>query len=83
MSQINIKSEEVVGLLDRIVALTGEGKTEAVKNALELYEAQLLGRSDIADQIAWIRDNIHPLIDPAYLGKAPTKEEIERELDLV
>lgn len=83
MSQINIKSSEVVGLLDRIVSLTGEGKTEAVKAALELYELQLLGRADITEQIAWCRENIHPLIDPAHLGRAPTKEEIERQLDLV
>ncbi len=80
MKQVNIKNDDVATLLDRIVARTGEGKTEAVRSALELYERQILGRSDIAAQIEWLRENVHSLVEPQHLQ--PSKAEVERELEL-
>lgn len=82
MKQVNIKNDDVASMLDRIVARTGEGKTEAIRSALELYERQILGRSDIAAQIEWIRENVHSLVEPEHLGRQPSKAEVERELKL-
>ncbi len=82
MSQISIKNPEVAKLLGRVAALTGEGKTEAVRSALELYERKILGQSDVLAQIEWIRTNVHPFVSAEHLGEAPSKEEVEQELEL-
>lgn len=37
MRQINIKNDTVADFLDRAVEATGQGKTEAVISALEVY----------------------------------------------
>ncbi len=82
MRQFSIKNKNASDLLDRITASTGQGKTEAVINALELYERKLRGQSEAEAQIEWIRNNIHPLVRPEFLGMAPSKAEIEEELEL-
>ena len=62
--------------------MTGEGKTEAVVHALELYQAQLLGTAGAERVIASIRTSVHPYVAPERKGRAPTKEEIEAELEM-
>jgi len=42
MRQFSIEDNHAAELLDRITALTGQDKTEAVIRALELYEGSLL-----------------------------------------
>lgn len=42
MGQLSIKNERAADLLERITRLTGQGKTEAVIQALELYQTKLL-----------------------------------------
>lgn len=83
MKQVNVKNDEVADMLNRIVARTGEGKTEAIRSALELYERQLLGRSDVAAQIQWIKENVHALVGPEHLGRQPPKAVVEQELELI
>lgn len=82
MKQFSIKNDEAADLLERITARTGEGKTEAIKRALALYERKLLGESDVIAQIEWIKDHVHPFVDPQFLGRAPSKSQIESELEL-
>jgi len=82
MRQFSIKNEHAVELLERITRLTGEGKTEAVVQALELYQAQLLGAAGAERVIASIRTAVHPYLSAEHRGRAPTKEEIEAELEM-
>lgn len=82
MRQINIKNKTASDLLDRITGSTGQGETEAIISALELYDRQLRGQSEVEAQIDWIRNNVHPAVKPEFLGKAPSKAEIEEELEL-
>lgn len=82
MRQFSIKNEHAVDLLERITRLTGEGKTEAVVQALELYQAELLGTAGADRVIASIRAEVHPFVAPERQGRAPSKAEIEAELEL-
>ena len=51
-------------------------------HALELYQAQLLGTAGAERVIASIRTSVHPYVAPERKGRAPTKEEIEAELEM-
>lgn len=82
MRQISIKNDHAVELLERITRLTGEGKTEAVVRALELYQAELLGTAGAERVIASIRTAVHPYVSPQHTGRAPTKAEIEADLEM-
>ena len=82
MRQFSIKNDRAAALLEQITRLTGEGKTEAVVRALELYRTKLLGRHDAAAVVDSIREGVHPQVLPAYRGRAPGKAEIEDELGL-
>jgi len=82
MRQFSIKNDRAAELLERITRLTGEGKTEAVVHALELYQAKLLGEREAEAVITSIRRAVHPYVLPAYRGKAPSKSEIEDELGM-
>ncbi len=82
MRQFSIKSEKAAALLDAVTRLTGEGKTEAVIRALELYQASLLGNRETEAVIRSLRENVHAHLKPEHLGHAPSKEEIEAELDM-
>lgn len=82
MRQINIKNETATDLLDDVVRATGQGKTEAVIHALELYLKSLDAskRAEAAIQLA--RERLHPTIDPKHLGKTPSKREQEELLGM-
>jgi hypothetical protein len=82
MRQFSIKNERAADLLDRITRFTGEGKTEAVIRALELYEGSLMQSPDVAARIESIRHAVHGQVRPEYRGKAPGKSEIEAELGM-
>ncbi|MCA9837410.1 MAG: hypothetical protein KC422_10850 [Trueperaceae bacterium] len=47
MKQFSIKNDQASELLDKPTKLTGQGKTETVIKALELYESSLSKRKDI------------------------------------
>ena len=82
MRQFSIKNDHAVELLERITRLTGEGKTEAVVQALELYQAELLGGARAQRVIASIRTAVHPYVSQEHKGRAPAKAEIEAELEM-
>lgn len=82
MRQFSIKNDHAVELLERITRLTGEGKTEAVVKALELYQAELMGTAGAEGVIASIRTAVHPHVSPEHKGRAPGKAEIEAELEM-
>lgn len=82
MRQFSIKNEQAADLLEQIISFTGEGKTEAVIHALELYQSNLLGNRDAAATIAAIRQHVHPHIAPEYKGRVPSKAELEAELGM-
>lgn len=78
---VNIKNPQVEQLLDEVVRLTGETKTEAIRRALEerrqrlamqgvtlAYEARLL---------AFLEEEIWPTIPEEVRGKRLSKEEEE------
>lgn len=82
MGQFSIKNERAAELLERIIRLTGQGKTEAVIQALELYQARLLADEDARRVITSIQEYVHPHVKPAWRGRAPSKAEIEAELGM-
>ena len=82
MRQINIKNDAAADLLDRVVAATGQGKTDAVIHALELYLKSLDASRRAEAAIALVRERLHPTIDPESLGKAPGKREQEELLGM-
>jgi hypothetical protein len=82
MRQISIKNDRAAGLLEQITRLTGQGKTEAVIQALELYRAKVLADRETQAVIASIKKNVHAHVIPENKGKAPSKTEIEAELGM-
>ncbi len=82
MRQINIKNSAAADLLDRVVAATGQGKTDAVIHALELYLKSLDASKRAEAAIALVRERLHPTIEPEHLGKAPSKSEQEELLGM-
>lgn len=81
---LNIKNQDVDNLVDQVVEMTGESKTEAVRRALEerLHRLALrVPRDREYDRlIAFLEDEIWPQIPPELLGKSISKEEEEEIL---
>jgi antitoxin VapB len=78
---LNIKNQDVERLLDEIVQMTGESKTEAIRKALDERRQRLVlhtvtPRSE-ARLLAFLEDEIWPQVPPELLGKPITKEEEE------
>lgn len=82
MKQISIKNQCAAELLEQVSRLTGQGKTETIIHALELYRAKLLADREIAAVVASIKEHIHPHIRTEYRGKRPTEAEIEADLGM-
>lgn len=82
MRQINIKNDTAAELLDDVLKVTGQGKTEAVITALELYLKSLEASKRAEAAIALVNQRLHPVIDPEYLGGAPSKAEQEELLGM-
>lgn len=64
MRQINIKNDTAAELLDRAVEATGQGKTEAVISALEVYLKSLEASNRAEAATKLVRERLHPAIDP-------------------
>jgi antitoxin VapB len=76
---LNIKNPDVERLLDELVQLTGETKTEAIRKALD-ERHQRLALQAIAPRnetrlLAFLEEEIWPIVPPELLGKTLTKEE--------
>jgi antitoxin VapB len=83
---LNIKDEETEALVARIVALTGETQTEAVRRAAQ-ERLNTLGhdlperRKMTAEEIeTWLETEIWPKVPKELLGKSISKAEREEIL---
>ncbi len=78
---LNIKNPEVERLLDDIVGMTGESKTEAIRKALDerrrRLQLQSVAPRSEARLYAFLENEIWPQVPPELLGKPITKEEEE------
>lgn len=78
---LNIKNKDVEKLLEEVVNLTGESKTEAVRQALEERHRRLVlhgvGNGDRPDLHAFLESEIWPQVPADQLGIALTKAEVE------
>lgn len=78
---LNIKNHEVENLVERVVQITGESKTEAVRQALaervDRLSLRFIRYSKRAKLMALLEDEIWPLVPPELLGTKLTKEERE------
>lgn len=78
---VNIKNKDVEKLLDEVVQITGESKTEAVRKALEERRQRLVMssviRSDEDRILSFLREEVWPYIPEDVRGKRLTKEEEE------
>jgi antitoxin VapB len=77
MMSLNIKNKEVDRLLQEVVSLTGESKTEAVRRALAERRQRLslhyVGAGDGRRLLAFLQDEIWPQIPDELLGTRLTK----------
>lgn len=81
---LNIKNVHVEQLAEEVAALTGESKTEAIRQALLERRARLRSRLPAQDRAARIHSflerEVWKRVPRAQLGKAPSKAERERIL---
>ena len=82
MKQINIKNSVAADLLDEVMAATGQGKTDAVICALELYLKSLDASKRAEAATVLVRERLHPMIELEHLGRAPSKREQEELLGM-
>jgi antitoxin VapB len=81
---MNIKNPEVEHLVEEVVELTGESKTEAVRQALQERKERLSFR--VAPRrrgesfLEFLEDEIWPNIPESELGRQLTREEEEETL---
>ncbi len=78
---LNIKNPDVERLVDELVRLTGESKTEAIRKALDERHLRLalqgmMPRSE-ARLLAFLEDEIWPHVPPDVLGRRISKAEEE------
>jgi antitoxin VapB len=83
---LNIKNQDVETLLDSVVKMTGESKTEAVRKALEERHHKLALSSmtshDHNRVNNFLAEEIWTQIPPDLLGSTLSKEEEEKILGL-
>lgn len=81
---LNIKNQDVERLVEQVVQVTGESKTEAVRRALEermqRLSLQVTGDRDWDRLIAFLEDEIWAQIPPELLGTTISKAEEEQIL---
>jgi len=76
-----VKNDYAAELLDKVLIQTGQGKTEAITTALELYLKNLAAR-ERAEEALRLAEEIHKLLPETALGQVPSKEEQEALLGL-
>lgn len=78
---VNIKNRDVENLLNEVVKLTGETKTEAIRKALEERRKRLSIHFAMPDKhqrlMALLEEEIWPQIPAEQIGKRLSKEEEE------
>ena len=81
---LNIKNQEVEDLLEAVISITGESKTEAVRKALE-ERKQRLGTQFVSQPseerlLAFLQDEIWRHIPEQLLGTTISRSEEEEIL---
>ena len=83
---LNIKNQEVERLVNEVVAVTGESKTEAIRLALAERRARLRQRVDPAARSErrrrFLEREIWDKVPDDQKGRAPTKAEREAILGM-
>ena len=79
---LNIKNPDVERLLDELVRLTGESKTEVVRKALEERRQRLalqipIQQDETGRILAFLEEEIWPQIPASVRGTRLSKEEEE------
>jgi antitoxin VapB len=81
---LNIKNREVERLLEEVVQMTGESKTEAVRKALEQRRQRLalrtMAQRDDVRLLSFLQEEVWPQIPAELLGIRLTKEDEEEIL---
>ncbi len=81
---LNIKNRDVEELLEQVVQMTGETKTEAVRKALEQRRQRLALRAvmlqDDVRLLAFLQDEVWPQIPVELLRSRLTREEEDQLL---
>ncbi|HEX6371993.1 MAG TPA: type II toxin-antitoxin system VapB family antitoxin [Longimicrobium sp.] len=76
---LNIKNADVERLAAEVAGLTGESKTEAIRQALVERRERLAikgrGRTRYEDVMAWLEKDVWPRIPADQLGRRLTPEE--------
>lgn len=75
---LNIKNPKVEKLVNEVVAITGESKTEAIRKALEERQARLsfiMAESKEERLLNFLNEDVWPLIPADLLGKEISQEE--------
>jgi antitoxin VapB len=78
---LNIKNPQVERLVEEIARITGESKTEAIRQALMERHARLRFRVTPEGRAARVRsfltNEVWPRLPPDQIGHAPTRAERE------
>jgi antitoxin VapB len=76
---LNIKNGQVERLLDEIVAVTGESKTECIRRSLEERKArlsfQLVDHDRSGRLLRLLESEIWPIVPPEERGRRLSREE--------
>ena len=74
---LNIKNPEVEALIDKVVALTGESKTEAVRRALLERRAKLslVAEPKASRLLRFLEEEVWPQVPEDILGKGVPQAE--------
>ncbi len=80
---LNIKNLEVEALAAEVSAMTGETKTEAIRQALLARKQSLtVPKRQRMDGIQeWLERDVWPKIKPGFRGKPVTKAEMDAYWD--
>jgi len=76
---LNIKNAEVERLAAEVAKMTGETKTEAIRQALlKRKETLTVPQRKRCDGLReWLEKEVWPLTKPEFRGKPVTKEELD------
>lgn len=78
---LNIKNQDVEKLLDELVQITGESKTEAVRQALAERRQRLAlrfgARHHAIRLLTFLQDEVWPLVPREQRGVSLTREQEE------
>ena len=81
MAQVNLRNPKAVALVERLAVRTGKSKTALLLAALEAYEADTVA-VELDEVLASLERDVHARIRPAYLGRQPSRDELELELGM-